>query len=142
MGLPRTGGGLFSLGLTGQRGVLLAGSLGIDCFWGTGDRMVMSEVEGSNWGVDVVDRVLGNVVVVLWLDLVDRAGLTSVWLFLRDLETGAPVELVLADAGVLIEGLEGEGSREARGDGLAELLVDAVVEAEVERFGGGVGLEG
>lgn len=104
--------------------------------------MVMSEVEGSNWGVDVVDRVLGNVVVVLWLDLIDRAGLTSVWLFLRDLETGAPVELVLADAGVLIEGLEGEGSREARGDGLAELLADAVVEAEVERFGGGVGLEG
>lgn len=71
------------------------------------------------------------------MDLVDRAGLTSVWLFLRDLEIGGPVELFLADVVVLIEGLVGEGSRDGRGDGAAELLADA----EADAAGAGAGFE-
>lgn len=55
---------------------------------------------------------------------------------------GAPVELVLVEAVVLIEGLLGDGSREARGEGAAEVLADAVVEAEAEVCEGGVGLDG
>ena len=112
-GLLRTGGGDRNLGETGHLGVSLKFSTAVgDDFWGI-DPLPL-EVEGAgSLGVVAADRVLLEGAEVGPLDLKDRAGLRSCWLFLRDLVPGA-------EEAVGLRGRDGEGSREGLGEGTVD----------------------
>lgn len=106
------GGGDRNRGETGHRGESFKLSRFDGDFWGI-DTLPAASVGGGRLGVVAEERVLVVGADVGPVDLVDRAGLGSCWLFFRDLVPGARGVFDLA-------GRVGDGSREARGDGAAD----------------------
>jgi hypothetical protein len=111
------GGGDRKRGEIGHLGVSLKFSARVeDDFWGIDT--LLPEFDGAGrLGVVAAERLLVAGADVGPLDLVDRAGLRSCWLFLRDLVPGV---LEMVD----LNGRVGDGSRDGRGEGAADEVAE------------------
>lgn len=112
-GLWRIGGGDRSRGETGHLGASLKFSTIVDGDFCGIDTSPLELAGAGRLGVVAAERVFVAGADVGPLDLVDRAGLRSCWLFLRDLLPGV---LEVVD----LRGRVGDGSRDGRGDGAAD----------------------
>ena len=84
-GLLRIGGGDRNRGETGHRGVSFRFSTMVEeSFWGI-DTLLLEVLGAGRLGVVDADNDLVAGTEVGPVDLIDRAGLVSCWLFLRDL---------------------------------------------------------
>jgi hypothetical protein len=114
MGLFRIGGGERNRGETGHRGASPSRMLSrvVGDFWGI-NTLLLGSAGAGRLGVVAADSVFDVFAKVGTPDLVDRAGLSSCWLFFRDLVPEAREALDLTARA-------GDDSLEARGDGITE----------------------
>lgn len=114
MGLLRIGGGERNRGETGHRGASPSRILSrvVGDFWGI-NTLLLGSAGAGRLGVVAAESVFEVLAKVGTPDLVDRAGLSSCWLFFRD-----PVPE--ARGALDRTGRAGDDSLEARGDGITE----------------------